>query len=71
MDAWTENQLKLMSIGGNRQLKDYYQRFELNEVNVMERYNTNAAQHYRLRLRHASDGLAFKDPTPDFESGRQ
>jgi hypothetical protein len=37
----------------------------------MERYNTIAAQHYRLRLRHAADGISFKDPTPDYETGRQ
>lgn len=43
MDSWTETQLKLMSIGGNRQLKDYYENFQLNEESVMLRFNTKAA----------------------------
>ena len=43
MDSWSDKQLRMMNLGGNRILKEYYQKYDLNDENVMLRYNTNAA----------------------------
>jgi ADP-ribosylation factor GTPase-activating protein 1 len=34
MDSWNEKQLKMMSLGGNKNLSEYFQFYELNEESV-------------------------------------
>lgn len=47
MDTWNEEQLKLMSMGGNKNLFDFFDHYDLNEEGVQTKYNTKAADFYR------------------------
>ena len=51
MDTWNEKQLKIMSVGGNKSLYDYFQHYDLNEEGVQTRYKTRAAEFYRKKVR--------------------
>jgi len=55
MDSWSLNQLKIMCVGGNRRLTEYFNNYDLMDESVATRYSTNAAQHYRLKLRSQVD----------------
>ena len=59
MDTWTEKQLKMMALGGNKKLKEFFQNYDLNDETVQIRYKTNAAGFYRVLLRSSSDGIPF------------
>lgn len=61
MDTWTEKQLRLMALGGNKKLKDLFQNYDLNEESVQKRYNTRACEFYRLQLRSISENIPFND----------
>lgn len=50
MDAWSEKQLKFMSIGGNETLKKFFTEFDLLEEPVQARYKTKAAKFYRHKV---------------------
>jgi hypothetical protein len=47
LDTWTERQLKMMTLGGNKTLYEYFQQYDLNEESVQTRYKTKAAEFYR------------------------
>ena len=51
MDTWSNEQLKMMAMGGNKKLRDFFQSYDLNEESVEVRYTTRAAEYYRLQLR--------------------
>lgn len=70
MDTWNEKQLRLMALGGNKALKDYFQNYDLNEENINMRYNTRSADFYRLKLRCMSEMIPFNDDAPNYEAGR-
>jgi hypothetical protein len=70
MDTWTEKQLRLMALGGNKKLRDFYQNYDLNEENVQMRYNTRASDFYRLKLRCFSENIPFNEEAPNYEVGR-
>ena len=61
MDTWSEKQLKLMSIGGNKKLHEYFQNYDLNDESVQTRYKTKAADFYRVQLRTESDNIPLND----------
>ncbi len=44
-----------MALGGNKNLKDFYSNYDLTDDNVQLRYNTRAADFYRLKLRCISE----------------
>ena len=47
LDTWTIKQLSVMALGGNQNLREYFDFFDLNELSAHKRYNTRAAQYYR------------------------
>ena len=51
MDTWLESQLKLMALGGNKKLRDFFQNYDLNEEEVNVKYNSCASEYYRVLLR--------------------
>lgn len=71
MDTWTEKQLRLMALGGNRILKNHFQNYDLTEENIQVRYNTRAADFYRLKLRCQGEMIPFNEDSPNYESGRE
>lgn len=50
MDTWTEKQLKLMNIGGNKNLKDFFTHYDLNDESVQTKYKTRASEYYRRKV---------------------
>jgi len=57
MDTWSEKQLRLMALGGNKKLRDHFQNYDLNDETVQVRYNTKAADYYRKLLRGLSENI--------------
>ena len=50
MDAWNEVQLKCMTNGGNARIKEFFDRYELTELPLEERYETQAAEYNRRNV---------------------
>lgn len=71
MDAWSQGQLRIMCIGGNRRCDDYLNKYDLLNENVATRYSTKAAEFYRLHLRAKVDKTNINVEQPDFEVGRE
>jgi ADP-ribosylation factor GTPase-activating protein 1 len=44
MDAWNEKQLKCMTNGGNKNIRDLFDTYELHNIPIEERYETNIAE---------------------------
>lgn len=71
MDTWMENQLKLMAIGGNKKLKDFFQNYDLNDESIQARYNTRASEYHRLYLRCMCENIPFGEKEPSYDLGRE
>ncbi len=50
MDAWTEKQLKLMTIGGNKNIYEFLQVYDLNEEGADCKYKARACEYYREQV---------------------
>jgi hypothetical protein len=50
LDSWTERQLKSMSLGGNKGLKDFFKTYDLNEESVQTKYRSRASGYYRSKV---------------------
>ena len=51
MDSWGERAIKMMSLGGNKNLYEFFKKYDLNEESVDTRYKTKAADYYRDKAR--------------------
>ena len=71
MDTWNEKQLKMMALGGNKKLKEHFSKYDLSDEAVQQRYNSRAAQFYRLQTRNACENIPFAEQAPNYETGRQ
>lgn len=60
-----------MCHGGNRRLKEYFVNYDLVDENVIQQYNSKAAEHYRLKIRGDCDGNPISESAPMYEQGRQ
>jgi ADP-ribosylation factor GTPase-activating protein 1 len=61
MDTWNEKQLKMMALGGNKKLKEHFSKYDISDESVQQRYNTRAAQFYRLQIRNACENIPFNE----------
>ena len=52
-------------------MKDQFLEFELNDESVQLRYNTRAAEYYRLHLRSSSENIPFNESKPEYFIGRE
>ncbi len=50
LDSWSEKQLKMMTLGGNKRLFDFFAKFDLLDESVEYRYKTKAADYYRQKV---------------------
>ena len=71
MDTWSNDQLKLMALGGNKKLRAYFQNYDLNDESIEQKYLTRAAEYYRIQLRQGSEGIVYADKKPSYELGRE
>ena len=50
LDAWNERQLKWMSVGGNKKLKEFLAIYDLDNETIDYKYQTKAAEYYRKKV---------------------
>jgi hypothetical protein len=52
MDSWTPTQIKTMSLGGNRRLREYLEMYGLpSNMSLFSKYNSKALEYYREVLK--------------------
>ena len=49
MDSWSAAQMKMMQLGGNKALIDFFKKHGVNDLSIPEKYDTPAAELYRER----------------------
>ena len=63
MDSWSEIQIKKMESGGNEKLNAFLAQYGIpKEIDIVTKYNTNAASIYRDRIQALSEGRPWRDP---------
>lgn len=71
MDSWTPVQLTMMSIGGNKRLREYMEMFGLpNDMNAFTKYNCKAIEYYREVLKHEAENKIFQGCPPSTSQAR-
>ncbi|KAG0460840.1 hypothetical protein HPP92_021137 [Vanilla planifolia] len=69
MDSWSEIQIKKMEAGGNDRLNAFLAQYGiLKEMDVVAKYNSNAASIYRDRIQALAEGRPWQDPVVVKES---
>ena len=48
-----------MTLGGNKNLQDFFEKYDLNDLDLAQKFNTNAAAYYRNRLKKLAEGGDF------------
>jgi hypothetical protein len=72
MDSWSPHQLTLMSIGGNRRLREFMELFSLpSRMDVYEKYSCRALEYYRAVLKCESENRLLAEPPPSTAQGRE
>lgn len=71
MDAWTDDQMRQISFGGNRAFSEFMRNYDLGDEDFKTKYGSVAAEFYRKRLQSFTKGVAFEEATPDYSSGRE
>jgi len=61
----------MMSLGGNKQLSEFFSHYDLNDESVQTRYKTKAAEYYRHKLRNLCEGVPFSEEKPIYDLGRE
>ncbi|KAH9246215.1 hypothetical protein BASA81_016249 [Batrachochytrium salamandrivorans] len=56
LDSWSDKQIQSMRLGGNQQLLNWFTKDRMNDLGLMEKYNSGSAELYRLRLAARRDG---------------
>ena len=65
MDSWTPQQLTLMSIGGNRRLKEYMEVYLLpSDMNIFTKFNCKALMYYREILKNEAENKIYQGVPP-------
>ena len=59
-----------MALGGNKNLQEFFQKYDLNDEEVPVKYNSTAAEYYRVKLRSMSEGIPFDEEPPSYNDGR-
>lgn len=70
MDTWTPKQLHMMVVGGNEELKNFFEFYSINSFDIYKKYRTKAAYYYREMLTCTSEGKVLEKLKPDCEEGR-
>lgn len=70
LDPWSELEVKMMQLGGNRKLVDFFETYGLNEESSEERLSSEAAAYYRRQLVAQAQGQAAEEVAPNLASGR-
>ena len=71
LDSWTEKQLSLMTLGGNKKFREFFKNYDLNEESPQIRIATKAADFYRRQLNAKCSGNTFSEVPPTYDRGRE
>lgn len=61
MDNWPDKHRQSMELGGNGRLRAYFETSGIDKMPIRTKYNTKAAEYYRVQLRAQLEG---KEPPP-------
>ena len=50
MDSWNDKQLKLMTLGGNKNMNEFFADYDLMGESLHQKYKTKAADYYRQKV---------------------
>ena len=50
MDVWSEKYVKMLEIGGNEPLNQFFVKYNLQELDITSRYKTIAMMYYRAKV---------------------
>ena len=73
MDSWTDKQIQALRVGGNKNMKAFFEQYQVPEtLSIKEKYDTAQAEAYRERIVALRDGKpppcttvpVYKPPTP-------
>ena len=73
MDSWTEKQIQTLKVGGNKKMKDFFEKYQVPAtLSITQKYKTVQAEHYRDRIVALRDGKPapsvtipiYKPPSP-------
>ena len=71
MDTISDNQRKLLSLGGNKRFAEFMEEYDLNSEPAKVKYKTKAAKFYRGMLKAMVEGTTYNEPIPSEKEGRQ
>ena len=71
MDSWSVKQLKYMSNGGNKALKEFLQPYDIPEEPPMTKYTTKACKYYREMLKSKVDDIELSTQPPEPAEGAE
>jgi ADP-ribosylation factor GTPase-activating protein 1 len=61
MDSWSDKELQIMRVGGNKQMREFFKSQEFpDNLSIEEKYNSEAAALYRDRIKSLAAGEAAK-----------
>ena len=67
-DTWSNTQLSFMSMGGNENLYEFFDQYDMNEESPNVRYATVAALYYQRRLCALVEGEEYTQVPPPRDS---
>ncbi|KAK1421105.1 hypothetical protein QVD17_23210 [Tagetes erecta] len=63
MDSWSDIHLSKMESGGNDKLNNFFMHYGIpKDIDIVAKYNSNAASVYRDRIQTLAEGKPWKDP---------
>jgi phage tail tape-measure protein len=64
-DAWDTYQIKIVQVGGNKRLWDFFKQYNgLEQKLIQNKYTTSAAKYYKQKLAAEVNGLPFNEKEP-------
>eukprot|EP00891_Asterochloris_glomerata_P006536 jgi/Astpho2/6536/Aster-07320 len=65
MDAWSPDQLKKMHLGGNDVVNNFLKQYGIDKyTDIKEKYNSQAAEYFREKIRAEAEGKSYSVPPP-------
>mmetsp|Transcript_3750 Transcript_3750/g.4193 ORF Transcript_3750/g.4193 Transcript_3750/m.4193 type:complete len:466 (-) Transcript_3750:369-1766(-) len=65
MDSWSADQLKKMTSGGNEPMNKFFEEYGVSKhTDIVQKYNSKAAEYYREKIRALCEGRSWTAPKP-------
>ncbi|OMJ84192.1 hypothetical protein SteCoe_14746 [Stentor coeruleus] len=70
MDTWQFKHLQMMKAGGNEELHEFFDFYELGNYAPEDKYRTKAAYYYREMIKTVSEGRVLDREKPSIDEGK-